>query len=82
MTLGLGVLLFGVLLIYAGWTGKSFTHLIRGDNQTQATRTDLLGDTGGASSPAPPPPAASTPTAPAPSSRPPVQGSHGGSGNQ
>lgn len=36
MTLGLAVLLFGALLIYAGISGLSLTRLLVGDNQTQA----------------------------------------------
>lgn len=39
MTLALGLVLFGLLIIYAGVKGKSVTSLLLGDNQTSRTTT-------------------------------------------
>ena len=37
MTLTMGMILFGTLLVYAGWTNRSVGALLRGDNsQAQA----------------------------------------------
>lgn len=89
MVLGLLILEVGVLMLYAGWTGKSFTRLIVGDNQTQATRTSLTDNAPSSGAGTAPPPASSVPlpgpntggTAPV-TPNPPIRGSHGGSGNQ
>lgn len=40
LTFAFASILLGLLLLYAGWSGKSLRALLLGDNQTQALKPD------------------------------------------
>jgi hypothetical protein len=58
MTVALGLILFGLLFVYAGVKGKSVSSLLLGNNQTDSTVPTTVDRTGGGTgtaSPIPPP---------------------------